>query len=157
MTAEYQREWRKNNPDKVRKYERDRYARSQKLRNYRKKVGKEWRKANTEYTKKYFQAYYAENKAKIIKQATENRYIRIARLNGVERERYTKQQVLDKSKDKCQVCLGLIDVELSFPHPMSFSFNHIYPISKGGIDKLENIEASHLLCNQRLGNRMELA
>jgi len=62
-------------------------------------------------------------------------------------EKFTKQQVLDKTNGNCGICGLHIDLMLKRPNMNSFSIDHILPISKGGSHTLENVQAAHLLCN----------
>lgn len=76
---------------------------------------------------------------------------RYARRKGARREPYDLADVL--SGDRCGICAGGIDLSLSYPHPMSVSLDHIVPLSMGGDDVRENVQAAHLRCNQSKGGR----
>lgn len=55
----------------------------------------------------------------------------------------------------CQIpeCGRPIDKSLRWPHPMSFSIDHIVPLSQGGSEfDRHNLRPAHLLCNQRRGD-----
>lgn len=55
----------------------------------------------------------------------------------------------------CHLCGKSIDYTLPPSDPMSFSLDHIRPISKGGaLYDYENAAASHRLCNMKKGNRI---
>lgn len=55
---------------------------------------------------------------------------------------------LHRREDTCHVCGEWIDPDLTFPHPMSFSADHVVPIKDGGHNNGE-LRAAHLCHNQR--------
>ena len=48
----------------------------------------------------------------------------------------------------CAICAESIDLYLKAPHPRACSVDHIVPVAAGGTDELENLQISHLQCNQ---------
>ncbi len=71
---------------------------------------------------------------------------RATRINAPS-ERYTREQVLEKTDGKCGICGKEIDLSLKYPNPLCFTYDHIFPVSKGGNNLLENIQPAHFLCN----------
>lgn len=59
-----------------------------------------------------------------------------------------------RTQDVCRECGELIDKTLAFPHPKSFSVDHIEPVSLRPDLALErtNLAACHLGCNSSKGN-----
>ena len=56
--------------------------------------------------------------------------------------------------DPCAICGRPIDYDLPPGHPMSFTVDEIVPVSMGGSPyDIANVQAAHLICNQRRGNR----
>lgn len=55
----------------------------------------------------------------------------------------------------CGLCGDGIDPDAAWPDPLSASLDHILPLSKGGHHVPENVQAAHLSCNVRKGNRVE--
>lgn len=55
----------------------------------------------------------------------------------------------------CHICGKAIDYSLPAGHPLSFEVDEVVPVSRGG-DPLsyENCKASHRICNQRKGAKM---
>lgn len=49
----------------------------------------------------------------------------------------------------CALCRKPLDFGKKAPHPMSPSIDHIIPRSRGGTDDILNLQAAHLLCNNR--------
>ena len=52
----------------------------------------------------------------------------------------------------CGVCRKPINEELSWPNPMAASLDHVVPVSDGGTHDLQNLQATHLVCNLSKGN-----
>lgn len=68
------------------------------------------------------------------------------------------RQNLDKDPSDCHLCKRPID--LLAPRSTKyiawengFQIDHLIPISKGGVDTLENIRPAHGLCNISRGNK----
>lgn len=53
----------------------------------------------------------------------------------------------------CQLCGELIDAELSHPHPLAATIDHVVPLSKGGSHTWGNVQAAHFRCNNKKGTR----
>ena len=75
----------------------------------------------------------------------------LKRNNG--HEPYSEQNVLDKYGKMCHICQTPID--LSAPRQSGrvgwqkgLQIDHLYPLSKGGSDTLENVRPSHGKCNR---------
>lgn len=52
----------------------------------------------------------------------------------------------------CYMCGEQIDMDLKFPHPRSWSCQHIVPRARGGSSELSNLDSAHKLCQDREGN-----
>lgn len=63
--------------------------------------------------------------------------------------------LIDRDGTDCMLCHELVDLDLKFPHPKSFSVDHVVPRSHGGANELENYRLTHLGCNSRRGNRLD--
>ena len=59
---------------------------------------------------------------------------------------------LQRNEDTCWLCGGWIDPDLKYPHPMSFSADHLQPISRGGHNRGQ-LRAAHLVHNLQRGNK----
>lgn len=66
-----------------------------------------------------------------------------------------RRRKLKRTSNVCHICGDYIDPALKWPHPMSFSADHLAPVSRGG-DNLGEILPSHLTCNVRRGNDIGL-
>ena len=61
--------------------------------------------------------------------------------------------IYERDEWVCQLCMESIDRTLRYPDPMSASLDHVVPVSMGGDNSAENLQASHLRCNHVKGNR----
>jgi hypothetical protein len=61
---------------------------------------------------------------------------------------YLRNRRRIRDQDVCWLCGGWIDPELKSPHPMSWSADHVTPVSRGG-DNRGPLKPAHRLCNQR--------
>lgn len=82
---------------------------------------------------------------------------RKARLRAVPHEPYNRLEVLECHESICCICLDLIDPALPPRHKLSFTIQHLVPLSLGGGDVLENVAPAHYSCNSALGNRVVMA
>ena len=75
-----------------------------------------------------------------------------ARKLGVEYGYYTDQDVLDIYGTSCHICNEPIDMLASRKcgdpgWEKSLHIDHVYPLSRGGSDTIENVRPSHGRCN----------
>lgn len=71
----------------------------------------------------------------------------------VSSESIKPEDVFIRDKWICQICRRKINPQLKHPHPRSKSIDHIVPLSLGGTHERKNVQAAHLGCNARKGNR----
>lgn len=57
--------------------------------------------------------------------------------------------VAKRDKWQCQLCGKKVNSGLVYPHPMSWSLDHVIPIARGGEHSYANTQLAHLLCNSR--------
>ncbi|MCZ1070809.1 HNH endonuclease [Rhodococcus sp. A5(2022)] len=73
---------------------------------------------------------------------------------GHSRYRRNRNRI-QRTSDTCHLCGEWINPELTYPHPMSFSADHVDPVGNGGSNNGE-LKAAHLRCNLRRGKRAGL-
>lgn len=71
---------------------------------------------------------------------------------GVETEWYSPQQVLDTYGTDCHICN--VPIDLNAPRQcgkpgweLGLQIDHLYPLSKGGTDTMDNLRPAHGYCN----------
>lgn len=64
-----------------------------------------------------------------------------------------KTAKLRKRADTCWICGKWIDRSLDYRHPMSWTADHVTPLTKGG-KLLGEMRPAHRSCNSRRGNRV---
>lgn len=62
------------------------------------------------------------------------------------------KSIYKRDKYKCQLCGENVNMEKSYPDPMSPSIDHILPLSKGGTHEPDNVQLAHLRCNLKKHN-----
>ncbi len=87
-----------------------------------------------------------------LRKGLKNNRRRAARIS-VPSEKYTREQVLEKTGGKCGICGKDIDLSLKYPNTLCFTYDHVVPISKGGSNLLENMQPAHFSCNSSKSNR----
>jgi rubrerythrin len=90
---------------------------------------------------KYLREYREKNKAKVLEWGQNRR----ARKQGNKLPRGTVKEIGDNQKWKCAICRS--DVK------EKFHIDHIYPLSKGGEHKKENIQILCPLCNVKKASK----
>jgi len=64
-----------------------------------------------------------------------------------------KARIYYRDKGICQLCLKTIDLTIEYPNPISYSLDHKIPRSQGGTHNQSNLQAAHLICNSKRGNK----
>lgn len=76
---------------------------------------------------------------------------------GHHRYRVRRQKLKSSTRNHlCHLCGDPIDLSLPYPHPGSWSADHLIPVSLGGSNDGE-LRSAHLFCNQSRGNRKGLS
>jgi len=77
---------------------------------------------------------------------------RVAKDNAIVNS-FSLYQILIRDNYKCGICGEQIDVSLPSNHKMSATIDHVIPLSKDGSHCWNNVQAAHLSCNSKKGNR----
>lgn len=69
-------------------------------------------------------------------------------------DKFAPRVVYERDEWTCGLCGSSIDPAHRAPSPDAPSIDHIVPLSRGGTHTLANVQAAHLGCNVRKGNRI---
>lgn len=76
-------------------------------------------------------------------------------LEGKEQGIYKhNRKILRTTATVCALCGMPIDKSLRYPNPMSISIDHIIPVALGGKSTIDNLQATHLICNKVKGKKI---
>ena len=64
-------------------------------------------------------------------------------------------QIAERDNFVCHLCGGLVDMSLPRTQGLGATVDHVLPISKGGLDTLNNVKLAHASCNRKKGNRVD--
>ncbi len=78
---------------------------------------------------------------------------RRARIRGAITEKFLDEEIYERDNWICQLCGEAIDSKAEKSSSRKKSLDHIVPISKGGSHTRDNVQAAHLDCNIRKGNK----
>jgi 5-methylcytosine-specific restriction endonuclease McrA len=146
--------WREANPDKLRAYAeagREKKRASERAR----------RQANPEKARAKLKAWKDANPEKVAAYSARGYRRRRARKAAVRSERWTPLEVFERDGWQCQVddCRSptgrAIDPAVSARTRWGGVVDHIRPISKGGHDTLDNLQAAHRACNSAKGTHCD--
>lgn len=140
----YMKAWWAKNKDKKKAYGKVYYEKTKTVRNQQ---SRDYYHANKDEQRARMKLYVQKNRAKLLPMWQRNYLKRRAKLANVLSERYEKLDVYKRDNGLCYICSQVIDVLLEWPHPKSFSIDHIIPLSKGGDNTLNNVASTHLRCN----------
>ncbi len=65
----------------------------------------------------------------------------------------TRAAIYERDGWTCMLCADPIDRNRTYPDPMCASLDHVVPLSMGGTNAAENLQASHLVCNMKASNK----
>lgn len=125
------------------------------------------RKAQNEYDRKRFyenpEIKRTRNKKHVNKEKKRAAWRkRNAIIRGARHEKYSEEQVLKLYGQCCHICSLPIDMNASRRSGVGINWenglniDHLIPISMGGADSLDNVRPSHVICNIRKGNKIDL-
>lgn len=77
---------------------------------------------------------------------------------GEMRTAYEKNRlVIRKTQTVCGICGQPVDFSYKTPHPLSWTVDHIIPVSKGGHPSdLQNLQLAHRWCNRQKSDKIGL-
>ncbi len=62
--------------------------------------------------------------------------------------------LLKRDGSICYLCDEEVDMEAKYPHRLSATIEHVYPISKGGTNTWDNVKLAHAHCNRSKGAKV---
>lgn len=65
----------------------------------------------------------------------------------------TPREIWERDGGRCGICRKKIDIQIKWPDRLALAIDHIVPLSKGGEDMPENLQATHAACNGRKNNK----
>ena len=81
--------------------------------------------------------------------------IKTVRRQGVRSDaRITHEEVAERDSFTCYLCGDLVDMSLPRTSRFGATLDHVIPISKGGVDSLDNLKLAHWVCNIRKSDKI---
>lgn len=68
-------------------------------------------------------------------------------------ERYTTSEIAARDRYRCGLCRRKVPMDLTHPHPLSPTIDHVVPLADGGDDVKANVQLAHFRCNSSKGVR----
>jgi 5-methylcytosine-specific restriction endonuclease McrA len=68
--------------------------------------------------------------------------------------RIRRHAIYERDRWKCQLCGRKVNPDLTVPHPMAATLDHIVPVSLGGAHEEANLQLAHFGCNSRKRNKV---
>lgn len=80
-------------------------------------------------------------------------HVRRARKRGVGSEKFSPIEIFERDGWRCQLCFGMTNRNVRWPHTDMPSLDHIIPLAAGGAHARINSQCTHLGCNTRKNKR----
>jgi hypothetical protein len=78
----------------------------------------------------------------------------LARQGTLSSPRISVELIAKRDHYICHLCNQIVDMDIKRTDKMGATIDHLLPISKGGLDTMENVALAHWICNIRKGNRV---
>jgi predicted nucleic acid-binding Zn ribbon protein/endogenous inhibitor of DNA gyrase (YacG/DUF329 family) len=78
----------------------------------------------------------------------------LARQGALSNPRISVEIIAKRDYYLCHLCNQIVDMDLKRTDKMGATIDHVLPISKGGLDTMENVALAHWICNIKKGNRV---
>jgi len=163
--AEYSKKYREENKEYLKEQKKqyteknkEELARKAKIRRENNKEIKaikdrEYREANKEYLAQKSKEYRQSERGKEVHKINSRK--RKAIIRGAKVQEIDYNWINERDGFKCQICKKAVNMKLEYPDPMCASYDHIYPISKGGEHSNANLSLVHLVCNVSKGAKVQ--
>lgn len=137
---------REKNNDRSRKY---RIVNFDKISKHQ----KEYRIENADKVRETNRRWREKNRDKERDYKSKRRALR----RGGDYIKYDRATIFKRDNGICCICQKEIDIVLRSPHRMSFTIQHLRPLSLGGADAPYNVAPAHYSCNSSIGNRVVMS
>ena len=77
----------------------------------------------------------------------------LVRQKAISNPRISVELIAKRDSYLCHLCNQIVDMDIKRTDKMGATIDHILPLSKGGLDTMENVALAHWICNIRKGNR----
>jgi hypothetical protein len=78
----------------------------------------------------------------------------VARQGAISSPRISVELIAKRDSYICHLCNQIVDMNIKRTDKMGATIDHVLPISKGGLDTMENVALAHWICNIRKGNKI---
>lgn len=78
----------------------------------------------------------------------------LVRQKAISNPRISVLLIAKRDSYLCHLCNQIVDMDIERTDKMGATIDHILPLSKGGLDTMENVALAHWICNIRKGNRV---
>lgn len=78
----------------------------------------------------------------------------LARQGALSSPRISVEIIAKRDSYICHLCNQLVDMDIKRTDKLGATIDHVLPISKGGLDTMENVALAHWICNIRKGNKV---
>jgi DNA-directed RNA polymerase subunit RPC12/RpoP len=78
----------------------------------------------------------------------------LIRQKAISNPRISVEVIARRDHYLCHLCKQIVDMDIKRTDKMGATIDHILPLSKGGLDTMENVALAHWICNIRKGNRV---
>jgi 5-methylcytosine-specific restriction endonuclease McrA len=81
--------------------------------------------------------------------------IKSVRRQGAKTDKWiTHEEIALRDNHICHICGDQVDMSLPRTSKLGATLDHVIPISKGGLDSLDNLKLAHWICNIRKSDRI---
>lgn len=81
---------------------------------------------------------------------------RLERLRAARNGKVNYVEIHERDKWVCQICGDKIEGHYDCKNPLSLTYDHRIPLSRGGLHSTQNLQMTHLICNTQKGNRIAM-
>lgn len=78
----------------------------------------------------------------------------LVRQKAISNPRISVEIIARRDHYLCHLCNQIVDMDIKRTDKMGATIDHVLPLSKGGLDTMENVALAHWICNIRKGNRV---